>query len=69
MNVDPAIRMDFEQVGCLRFCERIQGYHVQLTKEFSRSFDGLQAKVGTLIFLVSSQSILSATDIDLNGEE
>jgi len=35
--------MDFEQVGCMRFCEKIQGYHLQLTKEFARSFDGMQA--------------------------
>jgi len=59
----------FEQVGCMRFCERIQGYHLQFTKEFAKGFDGVKAKVGSLPFSVSSQTIYEATDIPLGGEE
>lgn len=69
INADPAFRVAFEQVGCMRFCEKIQGYHLQLTKEFAKSFDGLQAKVGTLTFPVATQSIAEATEIPLNGEQ
>jgi hypothetical protein len=35
VNSDPAYRVSFEQARCMRFCERIQGYNVQLTKEFA----------------------------------
>jgi hypothetical protein len=35
VNTDPTIRVSFEQVGCMRFCEKVQGYNVQLTKQFS----------------------------------
>jgi hypothetical protein len=34
VNADPTIRVSFEQAGCIRFCENIQGYNVQLTKQF-----------------------------------
>jgi len=54
INANPTIRVVFEQVGRMRFCERIQGYHLQLTKEFSKDFDGVIAKVGSLTFLVST---------------
>lgn len=69
INVDPTFRMCFEQVGCMRFCERIQGYHLQLTKEFSRGFEGVQEKVGSMTFPISSQSIVEATEIPLSGNE
>lgn len=41
INEDPTIRMDFEQVGCMTFYEKIQGYHLQLTKEFAKGFYGV----------------------------
>ena len=69
INVNPTIIMDFEQVGCIIFCEKIQGYHLQLTKEFASGFDGVQAKVGSLNFPVSTQPIVEATEIPLSGEE
>lgn len=69
INVDPTIKVDFEKVGCMMFCENIQGYHLQLTKEFAKGFDGLQEKVGTLTFPVTDQSIVEATEIPLNAEE
>lgn len=68
-NVDPAIIVDFEQVGCLRFCENIKGYNLQVTKEFAKVFDGLQAKVGALTSLFSARSIADPTKIILHGEE
>lgn len=69
INADPNITLDFEQVGRMRFCQKIQGYHLQLTKEFGRYFYGVQAKVGSLDFPVSSQSIAEDTETSLIGEE
>ena len=51
----------------MRFCERIQGYHLQLEKEFSRGFDGVQVKVGSRTFQVSAQSIVEAIEIHFSG--
>lgn len=69
INVDPTIRVAFEQVGCIRFCEKIQGYNAQLTKEFVMSFDGLEAKVGALTFPVIEVKIAIAMEIPLQGEQ
>jgi hypothetical protein len=32
VNSDPAFKMSFEQAGCISFCEKIQGYNMQLIK-------------------------------------
>jgi hypothetical protein len=49
VNFDPAFRVSFEQVGCMRFCEKIQGYNVQVTKEFSLNFNGVRQGLLTLL--------------------
>ena len=69
INADPTIRVAFQQVGCMRFCETIQGYHLQLTKEFAKGFDGVKEKLGSLTFPISSQTISEPTEIPLGGEE
>jgi hypothetical protein len=48
VNTDPKIRASFEQVRCIRFCEKFQGYNRQATREFANNFDGIKAKVGNL---------------------
>jgi hypothetical protein len=32
VNADPTIRFYFEQVGCIGFCEKIQGYSMYMEK-------------------------------------
>jgi hypothetical protein len=48
VNVDQTIRISFEQVGSIRFGENIQGYNMQVEKDFSLSFNGVDAKVGNM---------------------
>jgi hypothetical protein len=48
VNTDPTIRESFEQVGCIRFCVKIQGYNIQVAREFAENFDGAKDKVGNL---------------------
>jgi len=50
VNADPRIRVSFEQVSCIRFCEKLHRYNVQVEKEFALSFDGIRDKVGNLHF-------------------
>jgi len=61
VNVDPVVRVAFEQVGCIIFCEKLQGYNMQVTKEFELSFDGIGAKVENIQFQVSEDTIIAAT--------
>jgi hypothetical protein len=42
VNFDPLFRVSFEKVGCISFCENIQGYNAWVTKEFSLNFNGFQ---------------------------
>jgi hypothetical protein len=68
VNSDPAFRVSFEQAGCIRFCEKIQGYNQQLTKDFSLNYNGVQTIVVGVIFPVSEESIAVATEIPILGE-
>lgn len=68
VNLYPTIRVAFEKNGCIKFCENIQGYNVQVNKEFSLYFTKVEAKVGYLRFPVSEVNISVATRIHLHGE-
>ena len=65
VNSDPAYIIPFEQAGCIRFCEKIQGYNMQLTKEFSMNFNGVQKTIVEVIFLVSEETIAATTKIPI----
>ena len=36
----------FQEVGCYKFYEKIQGFHKQVAEVFSLSFDGSKAVIG-----------------------
>jgi hypothetical protein len=69
VNTDPMIRVSFEQAGCIRFCEKVQGYNVQLTKQFSLNFTGVSATIAGITFQVSEETISAATEIPMQGEK
>jgi hypothetical protein len=69
VNSDPAFRVSFEQVGCIRFCEKIQGYNAQVTKEFSLNFNGVQSRIVDFTFQVSEETVVAATEIPIQGEK
>jgi hypothetical protein len=69
INSDPTIRASFEQARCVRFCEKLQGYNMQVTKEFSLNFNGVDTKIGDLQFQVTEESISTATEIPSQGEK
>jgi hypothetical protein len=52
VNSDPAYRVSFEQVGFMIFCERIKGYNVQMTKEFSMNFKSVNTVISGVTFQV-----------------
>jgi len=58
----------FKQVGCWNFCEKLQGGHMQITKEFALNFTGMNSKVGVLELLVTLEAISTIIEIP-RGEE
>jgi hypothetical protein len=68
MNSNLAFRISFEQVGCMRFCEKIQEYNVQVTKEFAINFNSVQTRIVDITFQVSEETVAVSTEIPVQGE-
>jgi hypothetical protein len=69
VNADTIVMVAFEQVGCIIFCEKLQGYNMQVTKDVSLSFYGIGAKVGNIQFQVSEDTIVVVIEIPSHGEK
>jgi hypothetical protein len=68
INKDPAIRVSFEQAGCMRFCEKIKGYNAKLTEHFTLNFTGVSATIAGITFRVTKETLSTTTKIPLCGE-
>jgi hypothetical protein len=66
---DPTFRESFERVGYMNFCQKIQGFNQQVTKDFALHIDGVKTNVGNLEFVVTPQTISAATGIPCIGME
>ena len=60
---DPTVMEAFRRAGFLRFCEKLQGYHTHVSKEFSMNFNGTTTKVGMLSFSITPEDIAAITEI------
>jgi len=58
----------FKQAGCWRFCEKLQGGHVQVTIDFAFNFTSLNSRVGVLEIPISPEVISVVTKIP-RGQE
>jgi hypothetical protein len=67
INVDPTIRVSFEQTICIRFYEKIQGYNVELTKKFSLNFTRVGATIARITFQVTKETMSVVTEIPMHG--
>jgi hypothetical protein len=67
VNANRMIRVSFEQAGCMRFCEKVQGYNVQLTKQFSLKFNGVSTTIVGITFPVLEETISIVTEIPMQG--
>ena len=52
----------------LQFLQKFKGYNKEVTKNFARSFDGVEAEVGDLKFSVTEASITAATELPQEEE-
>ena len=69
INEDPTIVEIFRRTGCLQFCERLQGCHVKVSKEFALNFSGTTTKVGILNLNITPEIIAAATWIPRGQEK
>jgi hypothetical protein len=64
----PEICQMFRDVGCYRYCEKLQGFHQGVVEAFSLTFDGAKAKVGTIEMQVDEAIIAATTELPGTGE-
>lgn len=57
-----------QKAGWLCFIEKFNGYHNEITKSFSRSFDGMDVEIGDIKFAVTESLIAEATEFPRLGE-
>ena len=53
----------FNDVGCYKFCKKIQGSHQQVAKAFALSFDGSKALIGKEEFMVDETLIAEVAEL------
>jgi hypothetical protein len=69
INSEPFFKEEFQRMGCLNFCEKIQREPPKVDKKIMLNFSGTKTKVGLLDFEVSEKSIFVATKIHDCGEK
>ena len=60
---DLAMMEAFKRAVFLQFCEKLQGCHTQVSKEFAMNFNGTATKVGMLSFSITPEVIAAVTKI------
>jgi len=69
LTKDKKIEESFKKAGYWRFCEKLQGGHNQVTKEFSLNFMALHTKIGVLEFPISLEVISLVAEIPRGQEK
>ena len=64
----PQLKEMLQKAGWLNFIEKFYGYHKEITKYFSRSFDGTKVEIGDIKFAVTKSYIAEATKLPRLGE-
>jgi hypothetical protein len=63
INEDPNVRAHFEQVRCMHYCKKIQGYNVKLEEQFALRFNGFHVVIAGIAFWVMEETLLVMIDI------
>ena len=69
LNEEPNFVKALKNTGCMRFCQKLQGFHTQISNEVATNFTGTTSKVGILNFSVSPKTIAQGIEIPRQGEE
>ena len=65
----PEVCQFFKDVGCYRFCEKIQGSHQQVAEAFALSFNGSKALIGKKEFQVDETLIVEVLKLPRTGDK
>ena len=68
VNSNDTLRQKLQQVGWLNFIKKFHGYNLEVSRQFSATFDGKKVVVGNLELQVTKQSIAEATGLIDEGE-
>ena len=63
LEAHPEVCKLFQEVGCYKFCEKIQGSHQQMAEAFALSFDGSKAVIGKEEFHIDETLITEVTEL------
>ena len=69
LEAHPKVCKLFQEVGCYKFCEKIQGFHQQVAKDFSLSFDVSKAVKGKEEFLIDETLVSEVTELPSTSEK
>ena len=64
----PQLKGMLQKASWLSFIEKFNGYHKEITKSFSRSFDGMEVEIGDIKFSVTESFITEETKLPNLGE-
>ena len=65
----PEVCQFFKDVGCYKFCEKIQGSHQKVVESFSLYFDGSKALIGREEFQVDEALIVEVAELPRTKEK
>jgi len=65
----PGYEEIFRLARCLRFCQKLDGHHMDVSYRFALNYDGKASKVGDLVIHVTERDISIVTWIPAEGEE
>jgi hypothetical protein len=57
INKDLHVREYFEQVRCMHYGEKIQGYNVKLAEQFTLKFNGFHMVIAGITFQVTEETL------------
>ena len=69
VDASDALRLKLQQIGWLEFIRKFHGHNLEMTKQFSATFDGRKAIIGNLELPVTQETISEATSLLNAGEE
>ena len=64
----PQLKEMLQKSRLLKFIEKFDGFHKEITKSFARSFDGTEVEIGDIKFAVTDSSMTEATELPRHGE-
>jgi hypothetical protein len=59
----------FKHLGCWRFCQKLQGYHLEVSRDFVQNYMDGKTKIGPLEINVIADMIVEVTEIPRTREQ